>query len=100
HRGHDQREHDLHDVLDISHQITDLHGAVVDPDAADPDDGNHRQVHDEHHDRHHESHHFIDLDRNVRQIFVGVLQPSLFMLFPVEGTDDANAGQVFPQYQI
>ncbi|MNW59725.1 hypothetical protein D3C74_376610 [compost metagenome] len=49
HGYHNQGEHNLHRILNKSHQRADLQIAIADPDAAEIQNGNHRKVHNKHH---------------------------------------------------
>ena len=68
--------------------------------SAKPDDHDGHAVHDQHHGGHHDIHDPVGEQLGFHQIFIGRIEPFLFIFFPIEGTDDGKAGQDLPRHQI
>ena len=72
----------------------------VDPDGAEPDDGDAGQVEHQHQRRHQDRHQAVDGDGGVGQVEVGEIEAALFVWLAIEGADDAHAGQTFVQHEV
>jgi len=90
---HDDREEDLDDVGEEGGQIADRHGALGDLLAAEPHDGNGREVHDDGDHREHQGEKAVHPERGLGQVSVGLAEARLFVPRTIESTDHADAAQ-------
>ncbi len=91
--GHHHREQDLHDVLQERDEVADRHLAAVDPDRAEPQDRDRRQVEDGHQQRDHQREQPVDPQRRRGQVVVRDLEALLLVASPHEGPDDPDAAE-------
>ncbi|CAI7656743.1 unnamed protein product, partial [Penicillium discolor] len=91
---HDDAAHDLADVLHEGEQGAHLHGAVVDLDAAEPDDGDHGHVEDEHEQREEQHEQGADLAADDHDVGVRAAEALLLDALPDEGPHDPHAREL------
>ena len=91
--GHHHREQDLHDVLQERDEVADRHLAAVDPDRAEPQDRDARQVEHRREQRDHDREHPVDLQGGRGQVAVGDVEALLLVARPDERPDDADAAE-------
>ena len=93
-REHHQREHGAHDIAEEGREGTGGHGAFDDEVRTEPADADHDRVDGEHHTGHHDDHPFFRLDEQVVQVEGGFHELLVFVVFPDEGLDDADGGNI------
>ena len=81
-------------------QRADLHGAGIDPEAAEPQHGDAREVHDQHDGREDRRHPATDADRHVGQVGVGFAEPLGLDRFADERPDHPDAGDLLAQHLV
>ena len=81
--GHHDGHQDLHDVAEHRGERADLHRALVDLMATEPDDRDAGDIADQHHEREHQCHEASDAECSLRQFAVGVAETLYLVRFPV-----------------
>ena len=91
--GHQDREQDLHQVLEEGRQVADGHLTAVDPRSAEPHDGNRREIQDRGHDRDRHCEQPVDADRSFEEVPTGVVEAAFLVTRSHERADDPDPGQ-------
>ena len=94
--GHD----DLHCVLDECHNVTYLHGSVINGIGTAVNDQYGNAIHDQHHSRHHKGHASVDEQVCLCQSLVCFLKTFFFVFLTAECTDDRDTGKDLTCYQV
>ncbi len=100
HRNHQQREQNLHGVLQERDHRANLYIPVIDADRAEPENRHAGNVQHEHHSWHQYGHHPVHADGNVRQVAVRDVKALFLVLLAIKGSHDAHAGQPLVQNEI
>src|SRR6266705_2607243 len=100
HRNHEQREENLHGVLQEGDKRADLHLSIIDADSTEPENGNAGKVQTQHHDRHERGHKPVHLDSDIGQIQVGLVEALLLVLLAIKCPDHAHPGEALVQNEI
>ena len=99
-RGHHDGHQDLHEVAQERDQGAHLHGAVLDPERAEPDHGHGRDVQHQHHDREHQRHQPAGAQGGVRDVRVGPAEAGGLHVLADERADHADAGELLAQHPV
>ena len=99
-RGHHDGHQDLHQVAQERDQRAHLHGAVLDPERAEPD---HRHAGDVQHQHHHgerERHQPAGTQRGVRDVVVGLGEAGGLDVLAHERAHHADAGELLAEHPV